>query len=61
MKNRAFFKNKKMYQTFFLLVGLIIVTSCSELNRTKDELTENAQVFAEDAFKTMQYAKSFNT
>ena len=49
-----------MYQTFFLLVSLIVVTSCSELNRTKDELTENAQVFAEDAFKTMEYAKSFS-
>ena len=49
-----------MYQTFFLLVGLIIVTSCSELNRTKDELTQNAQVYADDAFKTLEYAKSLN-
>ena len=49
-----------MYQKLFLLVSLIVVTSCSELNRTKDELTENAQVFADDAFKTMEYAKSFN-
>ena len=49
-----------MYQTFFLLVGLIIVTSCSELSRTKDELTQNAQVYADDAFKTIEYAKSFN-
>ena len=57
---QSFFKNKKMYQTFFLLVGLIIVTSCSELNRTKDELTQNAQVYADDAFKTIEYAKSFN-
>ena len=49
-----------MYQTFFLLVSLIIVTSCSELSRTKDELTQNAQVYADDAFKTIEYAKSFN-
>ena len=49
-----------MYQTFFLLVGLIIVTSCSELSRTKDELTQNAQVYADDAFKTLEYAKSLN-
>ena len=49
-----------MYQIFFLLVGLIIVTSCSELSRTKDELTQNAQVYADDAFKTIEYAKSFN-
>ena len=49
-----------MYQTLILLVGLIVVSSCSELNRTKDELTQNAQVYAEDAFKTIEYAKSFN-
>ena len=49
-----------MYRTLFLLFGLIVVTSCSELNRTKDELTQNAQVYADDAFKTIEYAKSFN-
>ena len=49
-----------MYQTFFILVGLIIVTSCSELSHTKDELTQNAQVYADDAFKTIEYAKGFN-
>ena len=49
-----------MYQTFFLLVGLFIITSCSELSRTKDELTQDAQVYADDAFKTIEYAKSFN-
>ena len=37
-----------------------MVTSCSELSRTKDELTQNAQVYADDAFKTLEYAKSFN-
>ena len=49
-----------MYQTLFLLFGLIVVTSCSELNRTKDDLTQNAQVYAEDAFTTIEYAKSFD-
>ena len=49
-----------MYRTLFLLVGLIAVTSCSELNRTTDELTQNAQVYAEDAFRTIEYAKNFN-
>ena len=49
-----------MYRTLFLLVGLIVLTSCSELSRTKDELTQNAQVYSEDAFKTIEYAKSFN-
>ena len=49
-----------MYQTLFLLVSLTVVTSCSELNRTKDDLTQNAQVYAEDAFRAMEYSKSFN-
>ncbi len=50
----------KMYQAFFLLVSLVILTSCSELSRTKDELTQNAQVYADDAFKTIESAKNFN-
>ena len=49
-----------MYRTLFLLVSLIVATSCSELNRTKDDLTQNAQVYAEDAFGTLEFAKSFN-
>ena len=49
-----------MYRTLFLLFGLIVVTSCSELTRTKDDLTQNAQVYAEDAVRTIEYAKSFN-
>ena len=57
MKNKAFLK---MYQAFFLLVSLVILTSCSELSRTKDELTQSAQVYANDAFKTIESAKSFN-
>ena len=58
-KNGAFLKIK-MYRTFFLLVGLSLVTSCSEISRTKDELTQNAQVYANDAFETIESAKSFN-
>ena len=48
-----------MYRIFLLLV-ILIAASCSELNRTKDELTQNAQVYAEDAFNTAELAKSFN-
>ena len=48
-----------MYRIFSLLV-VLMVASCSELNRTKDELTQNAQVYAEDAFNTAELAKSFN-
>ena len=54
------FSKFKMYHKLFLLIGLIIVTSCSELSRTKSELTENAQVYADDAFKTIEYARSSN-
>jgi lipid-binding SYLF domain-containing protein len=36
-----------------------MVASCSELHRTKDELTQNAQVYAEDAFNSLELAKSF--
>ena len=31
------------------LLVLLIGASCSELTRTKEELTQNAQVYAEDA------------
>ena len=48
-----------MYRIFSLLVVLIIA-SCSELNRTKDELTQNAQVYAEDAFNSLEIARNFN-
>jgi lipid-binding SYLF domain-containing protein len=37
-----------------------MVASCSELNRTKDEFTQNAQVYAEDAFNSLQLAKNFS-
>ena len=49
-----------MYQILFSSVIMMALTSCSELTRTRDELTQNAQVYAEDAFKTIDYAKSFN-
>ena len=42
------------------LLVLLIGASCSELTRTKDELTQNAQVYAEDAFNTLELAKNFN-
>ena len=48
-----------MYRLFFALL-VILIASCSEINRTKDELTQNAQVYAEDAFETLEFAKSFN-
>ena len=48
-----------MYHVFLALL-IIIVASCSEITRTKDELTQNAQVYAEDAFKTSEIARSFS-
>ena len=36
------------------------MVSCSELTDTKDQVTENAQVYAEDAFNTLELAKKFN-
>ncbi len=42
------------------LLVLLIGASCSELTRTKDELTQNAQVYAEDAFNTIELARNFN-
>lgn len=47
-----------MYRIFSLLV-VLMVASCSELNRTKDQLTQNAQVYAEDAYNSLELAKSF--
>ena len=48
-----------MYRLFLALL-IILLVSCSEINRTKDELTQNAQVYEEDAFNTLETAKSFN-
>jgi len=49
-----------MYRILYSLVFIVVLTSCSELNRTKDELTQNAQVYEEDAFNTLETARSFN-
>ena len=43
-----------------LFLNLLILVGCSELTRTKDELTQNAQVYEEDAFNTLETAKSFH-
>ena len=48
-----------MYRIFLILVFLVL-TSCSEITRTKDELTQNAQVYVEDAYSTIELAKNFN-
>ena len=43
-----------------LFLNILILVGCSELTRTRDELTQNAQVYAEDAFKALEIARSFN-
>ena len=48
-----------MYRVFLALL-IIILASCSEISRTKDEITQNAQVYEEDAFKTLETARNFN-
>ena len=45
---------------FLIFLNIFILTACSELTRTKDELTQNAQVYAEDAFVTIELARNFN-
>ncbi len=47
-------------RAFLLFLNIFILTACSELTRTRDELTQNAQVFTEDAFSTLELAKNFN-
>ena len=56
---KAFSGLQNMYRLFLALL-IILLASCSEINRTKDELTQNAQVYEEDAFNTLKTAKSFN-
>ena len=46
---------------FLIFLNIFILASCSELTRTKDELTQNAQVYAEDALETLEIARNFNT
>jgi len=44
----------------FLILAFLVLSSCSEITRTKDEITQNAQVYTEDAFSTLELARSFN-
>ena len=46
---------------FLIFLNIFILVSCSELTRTKDELTQNAQVYAEDALETLEIARNLNT
>ena len=48
-------------KSFLIFLNIFILASCSELTRTKDELTQNAQVYAEDALKTLEIARNLNT
>tara|TARA_X000000950_G_scaffold242829_1_gene297499 strand:- start:197 stop:748 length:552 start_codon:yes stop_codon:yes gene_type:complete len=48
-----------MYRIFLALL-IFLLAACSELTRTKDELTQNAQVYAEDAFNSIELARNFN-
>ena len=48
-----------MYRIFLPLLVLLLA-ACSELTRTKDELTQNVQVYAEDAFNAIELATNFN-
>ena len=49
-----------MYRLFLALL-ITLLASCSEINRTKDELTQNAQVYEEDAFNALETARNFNS
>ena len=48
-----------MYRIFLTLL-IFLLAACSELTRTKDELTQNAQVYADDAFNSIELARNFN-
>lgn len=41
----------------FIPFLIVIVASCSELKQTKNELTQNSQVYEEDALSTLEKAK----
>ena len=47
-------------RSFLLFLNIFVLTACSELTRTRDELAQNAQVYTEDAFSTLEAAKNFN-
>ena len=42
---------------FFL--HILILFGCSEIHRAKDQVTQNAQVYSEDAYNSLELAKSF--
>ena len=46
---------------FLIFLNIFVLASCSELTRTKDELTQNAQVYAEDALEALELARNFST
>ena len=47
-----------MYRVSLALL-IILLASCSEITRTKNELTQNAQVYEEDAFNALETARNF--
>ncbi len=42
------------------VIVLIFISSCSNIERTKEEFEASAQVYSEDAFKTLDLAKELN-
>ena len=44
----------------FLALLILLLAACSELTHTKNEITQNAQVYEEDAFNAIELAKNFN-
>ena len=48
-----------MYRILLALL-IFLLAACSELTRTKDELTQNAQVYAEDAFNSIELVKNLS-
>ena len=48
-------------RSIILLIALfLLISSCSNIERTRDELEGRAQVYSEDAFKTLSTAKDLN-
>ena len=47
-------------RAFLLFLNIFILSGCSELTRTRDELTQSAQVYTEDALNSLELAKNFN-
>ena len=42
------------------LFAFLLFSSCSNIDQARDDLEESAQVYAEDAFATLELAKNFN-